>query len=221
MSKVAERQSSEIDWIMINKNCVIRMSRYKNALMRLKSLNFVRVFSENLADAAGVTASQVRKDFSIFGITGKKRGGYLVDELLSELNRILGKDQRQNFIIVGIGNIGRALLDYKGFENSGISIVAGFDTDPAKHDPDAAAPIYPLEQLRDFVAEHKIKFGIISVPDFAAQQVLELMLAADIRGLLNFAPIRLKAPEGCVISNINLLSELENIIYFVNAAEKE
>lgn len=202
---------------MQNRKSIIRLSRYKNALKRLKSLNFVRVYSENLADAAGVTASQVRKDFSLFGISGNKRGGYKLDELISELRKILGKDKEQKFIVVGVGNIGRALMDYEGFEKSGINIAAGFDIDTTKLDTESQRPVLPLDEIHNYVKKNKIKLGIICVHDYAAQQVLELMLNAGIQGVLNFAPICLKVPESCVINNINLETELENLIYFVNA----
>lgn len=206
---------------MANRSCVIRLSRYKNALNRLKALNFVRVFSDNLADAAGVTAAQVRKDFSLFGITGNRRGGYKVDELSDQLNRILGKDQLQEVIVIGVGNIGKALLHYGGLEKSGIKIAAGFDIDPAKFDLEAQPPVLPLEKLLPVVQKHGLVLGVLAVPDYAAQQVLELMLSAGIKGVLNFAPICLKAPEGCIVNNINLESELENLIYFVNASKNE
>jgi redox-sensing transcriptional repressor len=205
---------------MTNRSCVIRLSRYKNALLRLKALNFVRVFSENLADAAGVSATQVRKDFSIFGVTGNRRGGYKVDELISQLNTILGKDKIHHFVLVGIGNLGRALLRYQGFGDSGIRIVAGFDIDAVHFSDDTEIPVFPLEKLTDFIRDNGIEFAIIAVPDFAAQQVLELMLSVGIKGVLNFAPICLKGPEGCVVNNINLVTEMENIIYFVTTARK-
>ena len=184
------------------------------------SLNFVRVFSDNLADAAGVTAAQVRKDFSLFGITGNRRGGYRVDELSEQLNKILGKDQLHELIIIGVGNIGRALLHYPGFERSGINIAAGFDIDPAKYNADGKPPILPLEQMAEVVKTREVKLAIIAVPDYAAQQVLELALSAGIKGVLNFAPICLKAPTGCILNNINFETELENLIYFVNAANE-
>lgn len=203
----------------MNKNCIIRLSRYKSALYRLKALNFVKVFSDNLGDAVGATPSQVRKDFSLFGIPGNKRGGYQVDELIEHLNRILGKDKPQEFVLVGVGNIGRALLHYKGFEKSGIQILVAFDIDPTKVDTDSAVPILPMERFREFVAEKGIKLGIIAVPDFAAQQLMELMVSCGIKGILNFAPIRLRGADGIVINNINLETELENVIYFVNANE--
>ena len=206
---------------MTNKSCIARLSMYRNVLLRLKALNFVKVFSDNLADAARVSAVQVRKDFSLFGITGNRRGGYLIDELITQISAILGKDKMQKFIIVGIGNIGRALLRYKGFNTNEILVVAGFEIDEAKHNSHAEIPILPLSQLKTFVNDNQIKHGIISVPDFAAQDVLEAMVDAGIRGVLNFAPICLKESNGCVVRNLNLETELENIIYFTGLAEKE
>jgi len=203
---------------VLNKSCIIRLSQYRNAIIRLKTLYFVRVFSDNLADAARVTAVQVRKDFSLFGISGKRRGGYLVDELISQISAILGKDKVQKFIVIGIGNIGKALLHYPGFKKNEIELIAGFDIDASKYDREAKVPILPLEELSEFVKKNGIKFGIISVPDFAAQEVLEVMLRSGIKGILNFAPICLKEPPDCVVHNLNLETELENIIYFTNFA---
>jgi redox-sensing transcriptional repressor len=205
---------------MINKSCINRLSTYRNALLRLKTLNFVKVFSENLADAARVNAMQVRKDLSVFGILGNKRGGYLIDDLITQIDRILGKDKLQKFIVVGIGNIGRALLSYPGFGQNEIEIAGGFDVDPNKHNRDAKVPILPLEELEGFVRSNDIEFGIVSVPDNAAQQVLELMNRAGIKGVLNFAPICLKEPAGCIVRDLHLENELENLIYFTNIAEK-
>lgn len=204
---------------MPNRSSVIRMSRYRNATLRLRAMHFERVFSDNLADAAGVTSAQVRKDFSLFGITGSKRGGYKVADLLKRFDEILGKDKIQKIILVGTGNLGLALLHYPGFEAGSIKVVAGFDIDPNKQNPDAEIPIYPLEEMPAFIKKQKIKLGIIAVPDFAAQQVFELMFQAGIKGVLNFAPIRVHGSDECVIKNINMVTELESIIYFVNVAE--
>ena len=206
---------------MANRSCIIRLSRYKNALNRLRTLNFVRVFSDNLADAAGVTAAQVRKDFSLFGITGNRRGGYKVDELAEQLNKILGKDQLHEFIVIGVGNIGRALLHYPGFREERHQYRRRIRHRPGQVQPDGRPPILPLEQLVEVIKTRDIKLAIIAVPDYAAQQVLELALSAGIKGVLNFAPICLKAPGGCVVNNINLETELENLIYFVNAPNDE
>ena len=206
--------------MITNKSCIIRLSRYKNALYRLRALGFVKVFSDNLADAIGVLPSQVRKDFSLFGISGNKRGGYQVDTLIEKLNTILGKEQTQEVIIVGLGNIGNALMKYKGFEKEGLKISACFDIDSTKYNRDSDIPVLPLEEMKDFVRAKRIKIGVIAVPDIAAQSVLDMMIACGIKGVLNFAPLRLRAAGDIVVNNVNLELELENVIYFVNAQEK-
>ncbi|MDD3987584.1 MAG: redox-sensing transcriptional repressor Rex [Candidatus Omnitrophica bacterium] len=205
---------------MTAKNCIIRLSRYKNALYRLQTLGFVKVFSDNLADAVGVTAAVVRKDFSVFGISGNKKGGYQIEILLEKINSILGKDRLQKVIVIGAGHIGSALMRYRGFEKEGIKIAAGFDIDPAKINRYNALPILPLEEVKDFIKSQGIKIAILAVPDIAAQEVLDLVCSCGIKGILNFAPLRLISPEGCIVNNVNLEIELENLIYFVNVAEK-
>lgn len=200
--------------IKASKNSIIRLTNYYNVLCRLKLLGFIRVFSDNLADAVGVTAFQVRKDFSLFGISGNKKGGYLVDELAKQLATILGKDEVHKVIVVGAGNIGQALMNYQGFAKEGIEIVAGFDIDPSRINRQAPIPILPLEELKQFVKDHNVVIGIIAVPDIAAQQVFDMMLAAGIRGVLNFAPIQLRNQGNCIVDNVNLRFELETVIYY-------
>ncbi len=206
--------------MITNRNCIIRLSRYKNSLYRLKALGFVKVFSDNLADAIGVTAEQVRKDFSLFGISGNKRGGYQIEPLIEKLNSILGKDRVQKVIVVGVGHIGTALMKYRGFEKEGIRICCGFDADASKHVREADVPVLPMEELKEFVTASKIRIGIIAVPDVTAQQVADMLLEAGIKGILNFAPMRLRIPEDVVVNNVNLELELENVIYFVNTLSK-
>ncbi|MDP3041863.1 MAG: redox-sensing transcriptional repressor Rex [Candidatus Omnitrophota bacterium] len=203
-----------------NKLCIMRLSKYKSALYRLKSLGFVRIFSDNLADAVEVTSSQVRKDFSIFDISGNKRGGYKIDELIEKINTILGKDELQKVVIIGVGKLGSALMHYTGFEKEGIKIVAAFDIDALKFKHKDKTPVLPLAELPEFVRKNNIKIGIITVPATAAQQVVEIMLPAGIKGVLNFAPIQLRGNDDCQINNVNLEVELENLIYFVNVLIK-
>ena len=207
--------------MITNRNCIVRLSRYKKALYRFKAMGFVKFFSDTLGEAVGVAPSQVRKDFSLFGISGNRRGGYNLDQLIKKLQNILGKDQIQKVVVVGMGNIGKALISYRGFEKEGIQIVSVFDIDPAKFEKDQTVPVLPLNEFKSFVQDNNILIGIIAVPDIAAQQVLDMMSASGVRGVLNFAPIRLKSDKDTVISNVNFELELENLIYFVNAAEKQ
>lgn len=202
-----------------NKHSIIRLLKYKSSLLRFRILGFKRVFSDNLADAADVTAAQVRKDFSLFGIPGNRRGGYQIDELLTRLNSLLGKDVVQKVVIVGAGHIGSALMKYKGFDKEGIQITAGFDIDPEKIQREGGIPVYPFEEMKDYVKNNNIKIGIISVTEMFAQHVLDTMVEAGIKGVLNFAPIKLKGPDDVFISNVDLLGELEKVIYFVKSAE--
>ncbi|MBF0217897.1 MAG: redox-sensing transcriptional repressor Rex [Candidatus Omnitrophica bacterium] len=199
----------------MSKHTIIRLSRYKNALYRFESLGFVKVFSDNLADAIGVTPSQVRKDFSMFGLSGNKRGGYKVDELLAKLNEILGTNKAHNVIVAGAGNLGSALIKYKGFEKENIKITAAFDIDHSKGERAGEIPVKPFDEMQEYVRQNDIRVGIIAVPDMAAQHVADVMMAGGIKGILNFAPIRLRVDEGIVVNNVNLALELENIIYFI------
>ncbi|MBD3419733.1 MAG: redox-sensing transcriptional repressor Rex [Chitinivibrionales bacterium] len=204
-----------------NHGVIHRLSQYKNALIRLKQIDFVKVFSDNIADAAGETASQVRKDFSSFSITGSKKGGYQVDELIEQLTDILGQNDLHQVIIIGVGKIGRALMEYGEFKKGGLQIVAGFDIDPEKLDGDAEVPILPFHELTAFVKVHKIKIGIIAVPYLAARQAFDALVEAGIEGILNFAPVQLKSQDSVHVSNVNLQIELENLIYFVNQQRKK
>jgi redox-sensing transcriptional repressor len=204
----------------MNENSVERLSKYKSSLQKLKSLGFIKVFSDNLADALGIQSSQVRKDFSIFGIAGKKRGGYDIEELLSCINRILGKDRVENVILVGCGNIGVALLNYKGFEKENIQIVAAFDIDPSKAGKSGKVPVLPMEEMKDLIEKNGISIAIIAVPDIAAQRVADLVISYGIRGILNFAPIRLKNQDKIEINNVDLVQEIEKVVYYVNAQKQ-
>ncbi|MCX7818362.1 MAG: redox-sensing transcriptional repressor Rex [Kiritimatiellae bacterium] len=202
------------------KEVVVRLTKYKNVLEKLRSLGFVKVFSDNLADAVGVSPALVRKDFSVFGLTGKKRAGYQVDDLIAQLNRILGVDEVQRVIVVGCGKIGTALMRYRGFARERIRVVAGFDVDPSKIDPNAPIPIRDINEMPYVVKSEKIQVAILAVPETVASQVAEQLIAAGIRGILNFAPILLKSQNNVVVQNINIALELENLFCLLRFAEQ-
>ena len=204
--------------MIVSKKLIIRLSRYKDTLKRLKSLGFIKIFSDNIADSVGVAPSQVRKDFSIFGIGGHRRGGYLINDLLNELNKILGDDIITKVIVVGAGNLGTALIKYDMFKKEGIQIVAGFDNDDKKINRVAETPIYKIDEMIAFIKEHNIQVAIITVPVAAAQSITDLLMHSGIKGILNFTPIRLRGNENTIVQNIYLQTELEALIYFVNAS---
>ena len=160
----------------IHRPMVLRLARYLRVLQKLKGLGFVKVFSNNLGDAIGATAAVVRKDFSVIGITGNKRGGYTIDPLIERLIDVLGKHETEEVIVVGCGRIGTALLTYREFSREGIRIVAGFDNDETRIDPDGKIPVLPLSNLPEFVASKKIEVGVLAVPDQVATSVFEYMV---------------------------------------------
>jgi redox-sensing transcriptional repressor len=201
----------------VNKNSIPRLVQYKYVLKKVLASGSDRVYSNELAVASGISAAQVRKDFSLFGITGNKRGGYSVPVLLAVIQRILGSQPGQDVIIAGMGHLGMALSNYKGFEKEGICIKAGFDIDPEKCGTRGNIPVYPLSECEGYISNRNIKVGILAVPADAAQVVLDVMVRGGVEGVLNFTPVHLLAQRSCVIHDVNLGVELEFLLYFVNA----
>jgi redox-sensing transcriptional repressor len=199
----------------LNKSTVLRLARYLRVLRKLKSLGFVKVFSNNLGDAIGVTPSVVRKDFSCIDLPGNKRGGYNIDTIVEELSKVLGKQQALQVVLAGCGRIGTALMEYKEFAKEGIHIMAGFDADRDRFNSQSPVPIHDIREMGDFIRKNGITIGILAVPDQAASHVLEQMIAAGIQGVLNFAPVELKSSNECVIQNVNIGLEIENLFYMV------
>ena len=201
----------------IVKRIIKRLLLYKLYLHRFRELGFETIFSYNLGEAAGVSAVQVRKDFSEFGIRGNKRGGYNIDLLLKKLNDIFGYS-RKNIIIIGMGNIGKALAQYNPrFLNKKIQIVAGFDIDPSKiKKKNFDIPVYPLSKIEEIVKSENITTAVIAVPFQTSQEVCNKLVSAGIKSILNFSPIMLKVPDEVVVNDINLSNELESIIYNID-----
>lgn len=198
---------------------LIRVTRYYRALNRLRSIGLEKVFAHNLADAAGVSAAVVRKDFSQLEIHGQKRGGYEITDLIEKIGTILGKGDEQHVIVVGCGRIGKALMHYTGFESDGLRIVAGFDSDPVVYsDASQPIPVYPMSRLDEVIHALNVAVAIISVPESAATDTYTELLSAGITGILNFSPVTLKpvrTRDGIipVVHNINIGLELEQIFY--------
>lgn len=201
---------------MTIQNRINRLLNYKHLLNRFKSLGMVKIYSDNIADPLGISASLVRKDFAIFGISGSRKGGYLIESVLNKIDHILGSDKVQEVVIIGVGRIGEALMSYKGFYKDGIRIVAGFDIDVKKIRTKEDIPVMPLEEFPEFIKTHNVKIAIMAVPDVAAQQTLEIIKSSNILGVLNFTPVKFKSTDEIVINNFNIENELVNLIYFVN-----
>ena len=192
------------------------MSIYLRCLQRLKSNAIRTVSSEALAKAAGVKSTQLRKDLTYFGQFGTRGLGYDVEELGKMISDLLGTNSLQPVVLVGVGNLGTALLAYRGFEKEGFEIIAAFDALP-KQKRNAVKPVYRMDKLKDFVHDRGVRMAILTVPATVAQEVTNELVHAGITGILNFAPLVLQVPEEVVVNNVNLAIELENLSYFIQS----
>jgi redox-sensing transcriptional repressor len=190
-----------------------RLLRYRMGLLRLQNMGMKKVFSYSIGEETGVTPELVRKDFSKFGIKGRRRGGYEVKELLIALDKIFGKEKVQNVIIVGMGNMGKALSSYKGFSEYQMNIVAGFDIDQSKLEKKFDIPVYSVNYLPDVIEAFSVSVAILAVPENAAQQVTDSLVYNGITGILNLVPVLLKVPENVWVNNVNIMVELERLMY--------
>lgn len=174
--------------------------------------------SEALAKAAGVKSAQLRKDLTYFGQFGTRGLGYDVELLAKMISGLLGTSSLQPVILIGVGNLGTALLSYRGFEQEGFEIVAAFDNDAAKgRNRQLPKPVQTIDKLPDFLRSTPVKMGIITVPATAAQEVANLLVENGIAGILNFSPAVIQVPDDVVVNSVNLAIELENLSYFVRS----
>ena len=200
----------------IPRKAIYRLSVYLRCLQRLRSNSIRTVSSDALSAAAGVKPTQLRKDLTYFGQFGTRGLGYDVEQLARMITDLLGTNSLQPVILVGAGNLGTALLSYRGFEQEGFEIVSAFDLDvERKRDRNTRQPVYGMDKLPEFVRQHRVRMAILTVPATAAQEVANLLVQAGITGILNFAPIVLQVPEEVMVNNVNLAIELENLSYFI------
>jgi redox-sensing transcriptional repressor len=201
---------------MAPKAVVGRVSLYLRQLEDYQRQGFTTVSSSQLGEPLSIKNAQVRKDLAFFGQFGHAGIGYRIDELIGSLRHILGIDHDWPLAVVGLGNLGRALLRYRGFRTRGFHVVALFDNDPAKVGQKYDGLIVdPIESLRKMVAVRKVKLALLCVPTEAAQRVADLLVASGIRGVLNFAPVPLNVPRHVNVVNVDLSVQLENLAYQV------
>ena len=189
---------------------------YLRCLQRLKGNNIRTVSSEGLAKVAGVKPTQLRKDLTYFGQFGTRGLGYDVEQLTQMIVELLGTSSLQPVVLVGVGNLGAALLAYRGFQQEGFEIIAAFDLEPKPlRVKKTDAPIHPMDQLPEIIRAQHVKMAMLTVPAAAAQEVTNTLVDCGVTGILNFAPIVLAVPEDVMVSNVNLAIELENLSYFI------
>jgi redox-sensing transcriptional repressor len=196
---------------------VRRLSLYLRQLEGFKRKDRRTISSKQLGESLGLTDAQVRKDFAYFGQFGHPGIGYRVDDLIAQVKRILGTDKTWNVLLVGAGNLGRALMAYKGFDQKGFRLVAVFDADPTKVGKrQASFTIQPLSDLAATVQKQSIKLAMIAVPADNAQDVADQLVAAGVRGLLNFAPVSITVPAEVALNAVDLAVQLEQLSFQVS-----
>ena len=193
-----------------------RLTAYSRFLKEAEEKGISTVSSQNIAEATGVTPAQVRKDLAYFGEFGTRGVGYNPKELYNYIMKILGLDKKWNVAIFGAGNLGTALSQYRGFLERGFEIVRMFDTDPEKvgkklNDID----IFHLDELKEKAKELNIELAIVAVPAQAAQEVVNMIVEAGIRGIINFAPVNIFVPDNIVLRRVDLASQLEYLTYYL------
>lgn len=195
---------------------VSRLSLYLRELQHLVRDGHETTSSTQLGRLLGFTDAQVRKDLAYFGQFGYPGIGYRCAELITAIKKILGTNQSWNLAIVGMGNLGRALIGYRGFHQQGFEIVAGFDTDPEKIGTHTeGVEVFHLDNASQIIQDKKIRMAIIAVPAVVAQRVADALVTAGIEGILNFAPVTLALPKHIHTVGVDLAIELEQLSFNV------
>jgi len=191
-----------------------RLSRYYRTLKQLETASVATVSSEELAKRNNVTSAQVRKDFSFFGAFGKRGLGYHVRDLKQNIAHILGLDQEWHLVLVGVGNIGRALLNFRQFQEQNFYFSLLLDSDPRKIGSRFnALEVKNLDHLEDEVKKAHVDMAVLAVPVEAAQKVADSLVKVGIKGILNFAPIALHVPPDVTVRNENMVIEIEHLSF--------
>jgi len=199
----------------IPKKTIYRLLLYSRCLERPGACQAPTISSQTLAKLAGVKPEQVRKDLAFCGQIGKRGQGYEVGLLRSRLESMLKHASLRPVVIVGVGNLGSALLRYDGFLREGFEIAGAFDLVDGREIVHAGLRVQPMGLLRQFISDHEVRIAILCVPATAAQEVAEQLVSYGIRAILNFAPIVLQVPPEVTVNSVNLAIELESLGYFV------
>lgn len=199
---------------------VRRLSAYLRFLEDFEQRGLLTISSEELAKQGGTTSAQVRKDLSFFGSFGKRGLGYSVPELAGRLREILGLGKEWRVVIVGAGKIGAALVQYRGFRQRGFNILAAYDSNPDKigHKLEGI-PVRDIEQLEKDIPCEKPDIVVLTVPSDQAQGVVDRVVKAGVRAILNFAPTQLHAPADVAVKTVNMAMELEGLSFALTNRE--
>lgn len=193
---------------MIPLKALQRLPMYLQLLKEKRQKEQIYTASSALAAELGLTEIQVRKDLATVSKSGKPKVGYVIVDLIRDIEKALGYDNVHDAVLVGAGKLGRALMDYQGFREYGLNIVAGFDIKATGLETEAGKPIYPMDKLEDLCKRLQIHMGIITVPADAAQEVCDQLVKAGIVAIWNFAPAHIWTPDDIYVKSENMASSL-------------
>jgi len=211
-----------VDTANISELTISRLSIYLRCVDQLLDLGVENVSSQELAKRFNLNSAQIRKDLAYFGEFGVRGVGYNVRELRQYVVEILGLDSERRLLIVGAGNLGYALCHYSGFSSGNFLVVGVLDSDPSRigDETPAGLLVEDAERMPEIVTQRSVDIGIITTPATAAQQVCDQMVASGLRAILNFVPIRVRAPEGVLVKTVDLKVHLEELCFFLAHATK-
>jgi len=202
--------------LKIPKAVIKRLSLYSRVLQNFEIKNVQKVNSKELGELLGVNSAQVRKDLAYFGQFGVPGFGYYVSELRSEIKKILRTDRPIRIGLIGVGNLGTALLSYTGFKKQGFNIIAAFDNDKGKiGGRQNNVIVEDIENFEKTIKEKGIEIIILTVPVEKAQEITDKVLSAGITTILNFVPIRLIVPDYITVHYVDLSIEIESLSFYV------
>ncbi len=205
----------------ISDRAIARLISYRSLLRGMAESGSTNVFSHQIADTAGGTAAQVRRDLMMVGYNGSPRNGYHVEQLTSCIDRFLGAEDSIPFVVVGVGNLGRAILTYFSALRPRFTPVASFDADPNKANRViCGCPCHPIDNLVATTTPLGAHLGIITVPAAEAQRVAELLVEAGVSGIVNFAPIRLKLPRRVYVEHMDMTMAFEKAAFFARQTKQ-
>lgn len=200
----------------ISLSVIKRLPKYYRYLESINEKGIIRVSSKELSEITGLTASQIRQDLNHFGCFGQQGYGYNVKELIGELSKIIGVDKSYKIVLIGYGNIGHALYQYKSFRDLGYEFEAVFDKEEFTHEE---LKVQKIDDLGDFLKNNKVDVGIIATPKTVAQEIADILCEGGIKGIWNFSPVDLKVKNGVVIESVHLDESLFTLTYFMNSPE--
>lgn len=195
-----------------------RLSLYYRIFKRFHAEKIEKANSKQIAEAIGIDSATVRRDFSYFGELGRRGFGYDVNKLMNFFAELLNDNAVTNVALIGVGNMGRALLDYRFHERNKMKIVMAFDTDDndlVGTESKDGIPIYGISQLHERLIEQNVQTAILTVPSVRAQEVATTLVEAGIKGILSFSPVNLTVPKDVVVQYVDLTSELQTLLYFM------